>query len=177
WNCATRPENELGADDMSRYLDAAWDDFIDRQIDPFGNTPVFLGIGNHELAAGRTRDEFRRKFQKWLASGPIHLQRIQEAAMKPPFYSTERRPTHGRSAARPETSRAREVLGAAAADRRTPPIIAQASAVTAGLNGQHPAVWERRRLVSPTPDSGDRCPQAPKSLEEEHPCRRHGRRS
>jgi hypothetical protein len=89
WDCAARPESALGTDAMNRYLDAAWDDFLDRQIVPFGDTPVFLGIGNHELAAGRTRDEFRRKFQKWLASAPIHLQRIREAAMSPPFYSTE----------------------------------------------------------------------------------------
>jgi hypothetical protein len=77
----------LGTNEMNRYLDEAWDDFIARQADPFGATPVFLGIGNHELAAGRTRDEFRRKFQKWLTAGPIHLQRIQESQKR--FYSTE----------------------------------------------------------------------------------------
>jgi hypothetical protein len=89
WNCAKRPEGELGFDEMNQYLDLAWDDFLERQIAPFGETTVFLGIGNHELAAGRTRGEFRRQFQPWLTSAPIHLQRVKEAAMDPPFYSTE----------------------------------------------------------------------------------------
>ena len=87
WDCKSRPEGELGGDEMNRYLDGAWDDFIERQVDPFGATPMFLGIGNHELAASRTRDEFRRKFQKWLTAGPIHLQRVREASKG--FYSTE----------------------------------------------------------------------------------------
>lgn len=87
WDCKKRPEGELGGDEMNQYLDGAWDDFIAHQVDPFGATPVFLGIGNHELAAGRTRDEFRRKFRKWLTAGPIHLQRVQEASQG--FYSTE----------------------------------------------------------------------------------------
>jgi hypothetical protein len=87
WDCKSRPEGELDFDEMNRYLDGAWTDFIDRQIAPFGITPVFLGIGNHELADGRTRDDFRHTFQKWLTSGPIHLQRIQES--KKGFYSNE----------------------------------------------------------------------------------------
>ncbi|HEV8577869.1 MAG TPA: metallophosphoesterase [Thermoanaerobaculia bacterium] len=87
WDCKKRPEGELGSDEMNRYLDGAWDDFIERQVAPFGSTPVFLGIGNHELAAGRTRDVFRRKFQQWLTSGPIHLQRIQDSSKR--FYTTE----------------------------------------------------------------------------------------
>lgn len=87
WDCKSRPEGELGADEMNQYLENSWDDFIENQVAPFGAMPVFLGIGNHELAAGRTRDEFRRKFQKWLTSGPIHLQRVQES--KKGFYSTE----------------------------------------------------------------------------------------
>lgn len=89
WDCKGRPEGELGEDEMSRYLDGAWDDFIERQVAPFDATPVFLGIGNHELASGKTRDEFRRKFQRWLTAGAIHLQRVKEGAMKPSFYTTE----------------------------------------------------------------------------------------
>jgi len=89
WDCVKRPERDLGMDAMSHYLDVAWDDFLERQIASFGSTAVFLGIGNHELAAGRTRGEFRHKFQPWLTSAPIHLQRVKEAEMDPPFYSTE----------------------------------------------------------------------------------------
>ncbi|HEX9941125.1 MAG TPA: hypothetical protein VGG03_03855 [Thermoanaerobaculia bacterium] len=87
WDCKSRPEHQLGTDEMNQYLDGAWDDFITRQLDPFSATPVFLGIGNHELAASRTRDDFRHKFQKWLTSGPIHLQRVAEAKKR--FYSNE----------------------------------------------------------------------------------------
>ena len=87
FDCKNRPEEQLGANQMNEYLDQAWDDFITRQVGPFGSLPVFLGIGNHELGAGRTPQEFRRKFQKWLTSQPIHLQRLAEA--KNHFYTTE----------------------------------------------------------------------------------------
>jgi len=87
WNCQTRPENLLPVDQMSTYLFSAWDDFIKEQIDPFGQRPVYLAFGNHETAAGRTRDEMRRKFQKWLTSGPIHLQRLAESSHH--FYTDE----------------------------------------------------------------------------------------
>jgi hypothetical protein len=87
WDCKARPEDQLGPEEMNHYLETAWDDFIERQVCPFAPTQVFLGIGNHELAAGRTRTEFQRKFQPWLTSGPIHNQRVQEA--NDHFYSTE----------------------------------------------------------------------------------------
>lgn len=87
WDCKSRPEEQLGPEEMNHYLDTAWDDFIERQIRPFAPTPVFLGIGNHELGAGRTRTEIQRKFQPWLTSGPIHNQRVRESLDH--FYSTE----------------------------------------------------------------------------------------
>jgi hypothetical protein len=87
WDCKNRPEDLLGPEEMSHYLDIAWDDFIERQVRPFAPTPVFLGIGNHELGAGRTPLEFERRFQPWLTSGPIHDQRVREA--NDHFYSTE----------------------------------------------------------------------------------------
>jgi len=87
WDCKKRPEDQLGPEEMNHYLDTAWDDFIERQVRPFAPIPVYLGIGNHELGAGRTRTEFERKFQPWLTSGPIHNQRVREA--NDHFYSTE----------------------------------------------------------------------------------------
>ncbi len=36
---------------ISDYFAAAWPDFIQHQVQPFGDLPVFLGIGNHELDA------------------------------------------------------------------------------------------------------------------------------
>jgi hypothetical protein len=87
WDCKARPEDQLGPEEMNQYLETAWDDFIARQVHPFAPTPVFLGIGNHELGAGRTPLEYQRKFQPWLTSGPIHNQRVREA--NDHFYSTE----------------------------------------------------------------------------------------
>ncbi|MBV8202412.1 MAG: metallophosphoesterase [Acidobacteria bacterium] len=87
YDCAKRPVGTLGSTAMNAYLESAWQDFVERQIAPFGATPVFLGIGNHELGAGRTRDDFRRTFQKWLTQEPIHSQRTREATHH--FYSNE----------------------------------------------------------------------------------------
>lgn len=61
------------------YLTHAWDDFIQRQIEPFGDSTFFVGIGNHELYANRTRNEFLRTFQKWLTQPIIVNQLISDA--------------------------------------------------------------------------------------------------
>jgi hypothetical protein len=74
YDCRER-KPPLGANDMDEYLAGAWQDFVERQLTPFGQTKVFLGIGNHELFAGRTRMEFCRTFQKWLTQEPLHGQR------------------------------------------------------------------------------------------------------
>jgi hypothetical protein len=79
YDCERRPPAKLGDGGLSAYLDSAWQDFIDRQIGAFGETPVFLGIGNHELAAGRTRDDVRHAFRRWLTEEPIHHQRGLDA--------------------------------------------------------------------------------------------------
>jgi hypothetical protein len=52
------------------YLKAAWDDFEQNQVAPFGGMPFFLGIGNHE-SIGRTREQFLAQFQKLLNIEPI----------------------------------------------------------------------------------------------------------
>jgi len=78
YDCRERKQ-PLGVDDMNEYLNSAWGDFVDRQIASFGQTKVFLGIGNHELVAGRTRLEFARAFQKWLTQEPLHGQRRADA--------------------------------------------------------------------------------------------------
>jgi hypothetical protein len=48
------------------YLKAAWPDFIEHQIAPFGATRFYLGIGNHEVIPPRTSTEFASQFQDWL---------------------------------------------------------------------------------------------------------------
>jgi hypothetical protein len=70
-----RPVGELGSNMMHDYLEKAWPDFIEKQIKPFGNTPVFLTAGNHELYGGRRPDDYRLAFQRWLTQEPIHSQR------------------------------------------------------------------------------------------------------
>jgi hypothetical protein len=59
---------------MDAYGKAAWDDFEQKQVAPFGDLPFFLGIGNHELIS-RTRDQFVAQFRKLLDIEPIRRQR------------------------------------------------------------------------------------------------------
>jgi len=63
---------------LSVYLGLAWPDFIERQIRPFGRLPVFLGIGNHETAAPKTREEFIVQFSAWLNSAQVQRQRAED---------------------------------------------------------------------------------------------------
>ncbi len=60
------------------YQAGAWDDFIRNQVAPFGATPVFVGIGNHELIPPKTRDEFIAQFGDWLASPVLTAQRLRD---------------------------------------------------------------------------------------------------
>lgn len=79
FDCKDR-QHEAGAmarDAMGSYLDTEWDDFLERQVKPFG-VPVFLTPGNHELYAQRTRDEYRAKFRRQLTQEPIHGQRLKD---------------------------------------------------------------------------------------------------
>ena len=54
------------ATDLADYEKHAWDDFVANQIKPWGNTPFFLGIGNHETTAPKTRAQFVEQFRKYL---------------------------------------------------------------------------------------------------------------
>src|SRR5215470_8204908 len=82
YDCEHRPQDELGPNEMNDYLSTAWDDFVERQIAPFGNVPFMIGIGNHELMVDRTRGDFRQKFQKWLTVQTLHAQRMADAGKK-----------------------------------------------------------------------------------------------
>jgi len=59
------------------YFERAWPDFIDNQIRPFGNTRVYLGIGNHEVIKPKTREEFSAEFEDWLATPRRLMERIE----------------------------------------------------------------------------------------------------
>src|SRR4029078_13146398 len=72
-----RPFSAYADDDMSSYLSTAWQDFLERQIGPFGALPVYLGIGKHELY-NRDRHDFALAFAPWLQQQTIHAQRITD---------------------------------------------------------------------------------------------------
>lgn len=63
---------------ISGYLLAAWPDFIAHQLTPFGSTPVFLAIGNHELVPPGTRDTWLLQFADWLDKPVIRDQRLKD---------------------------------------------------------------------------------------------------
>jgi hypothetical protein len=63
---------------ISQYLSVAWDDFIQNQIAPFGATPVFLGIGNHDTLAPKTREQFLIQFADWLNQPTLQQQRLSD---------------------------------------------------------------------------------------------------
>lgn len=60
------------------YLDAEWDDFIQRQLAAFGPMPVFLAPGNHELIAPKTRPELLAQFADWLDAPVLRAQRLAD---------------------------------------------------------------------------------------------------
>jgi hypothetical protein len=60
------------------YLTNAWLDFQRSQIDPFGDMPFFLGIGNHETIPPKTREQFTLTFADWLDTPELRAQRLQD---------------------------------------------------------------------------------------------------
>jgi hypothetical protein len=63
---------------IAEYLADAWIEVQRNQIEPFGDLPFFLGIGNHELIAPKTREEFIVTFADWLDAPAIRAQRLQD---------------------------------------------------------------------------------------------------
>jgi hypothetical protein len=62
---------------IADYENMAWQDFIDNQIAPWGTTPFFLGIGNHELIT-KSRQDFIIQFADWLDSPVLQQQRLRD---------------------------------------------------------------------------------------------------
>jgi hypothetical protein len=73
-----QPEHLSRAPAMDEYLSVAWQDFIDSQIAPFGSIPFFVGIGNHELIAPKTRESFLLQFADWLQTPVLRAQRHKD---------------------------------------------------------------------------------------------------
>jgi hypothetical protein len=63
---------------IASYLSAAWPDFIDHQLKPFGNLPVFLAMGNHETIPPATREAWLLQFADWLESPALRAQRLKD---------------------------------------------------------------------------------------------------
>jgi Calcineurin-like phosphoesterase len=76
------------ATDLADYEKHAWDDFVQNQIKPWGDTPVFLGIGNHETTPPKTRAQFVARFRKYLNRPELKEQRLKDdpAAIQPTTY-------------------------------------------------------------------------------------------
>ena len=72
------PENRAQPVTVSSYLGSAWEDFIANQIQPFGDLPVFLGIGNHELIYPKTRQDYIQQFGDWLSVPILREQRLKD---------------------------------------------------------------------------------------------------
>ena len=63
---------------ISDYQRIKWSDFISQQIEPFGDVPVYLAIGNHELVAPTTRADYLQQFADWLDSPTLRAQRLRD---------------------------------------------------------------------------------------------------
>jgi len=61
---------------ISDYEAAAWPDFIDSQLAPFGSIPIFLALGNHETTPPKTRADLMQQFADWFNSPAIVHQRL-----------------------------------------------------------------------------------------------------
>ena len=74
------------------YLKRAWPDYVKHQIYPFGNTPFYLGIGNHEIIAPKGYPQgapetlqpavnsarFTSFFADWLLPPTVKVQRVKD---------------------------------------------------------------------------------------------------
>ena len=63
---------------ISNYFANAWPDFIQHQLRPFGDLPIFLEIGNHELVAPMTKGQCIAQFADWLDKPVLRQQRLAD---------------------------------------------------------------------------------------------------
>jgi len=63
---------------ISQYQGSAWPDFIAHQVVPFGDLPVFLSPGNHEMIPPMTRAEYLTQFADWLDTPALREQRLKD---------------------------------------------------------------------------------------------------
>jgi len=65
---------------ISTYENEAWPDFIEQQLRPFGDLPVYLALGNHETISPKTRAEAIQQFADWFGGPELRRQRLQDDA-------------------------------------------------------------------------------------------------
>ncbi len=63
---------------IADYEADAWPNFLQEQILPFGNLPVYLGLGNHEVIPPKARGEATQQFADWFDAPAIQSQRLQD---------------------------------------------------------------------------------------------------
>src|SRR5258708_1893549 len=70
---------------LAIYEKQAWDDFIENQMTPWGDVPFYLGIGNHEKKAPKSRAAFLEKFRSYLHRDDFREQPLRDdpAATQP----------------------------------------------------------------------------------------------
>jgi hypothetical protein len=73
-----QPEHVAKPLSIYDYEQTAWDDFIRNQIAPFGDLPVFLGIGNHDTTPLKTREQYIIQFADWLDTPKLREQRLRD---------------------------------------------------------------------------------------------------
>jgi hypothetical protein len=61
---------------LEDYQQDAWNDFIEHQLQPFGDLPVFLEIGNHEMISPMNRNLYLVQFAKWFDTPVLRKQRL-----------------------------------------------------------------------------------------------------
>lgn len=64
--------------DLASYEKEEWDDFIQNQIQPWGDVPYYLGIGNHEVAPPKNRAAFVENFHAYLDRPDVREQRLKD---------------------------------------------------------------------------------------------------
>jgi len=94
------------------YVKRAWPDFIEHQIYPFGKTPFYIGIGNHEVIPPMDKPpadivpsqdnlihpeikgaQFTSRFADWLLAPAIKEQRLKDRDCDSPSTANQAKPT------------------------------------------------------------------------------------
>ncbi|MDR3749248.1 MAG: metallophosphoesterase [Acidobacteriota bacterium] len=63
---------------IANYFADAWPDFIQHQLKPFGNLPIFLAPGNHEMVPPMDRPKYIAQFADWLDQPVLEAQRLAD---------------------------------------------------------------------------------------------------